>query len=80
MGLVEEGKTYSVNYNTVLSQYRTVAGQVDYPVNISPALARLNSVFVSLHKRCWEGNSAFNGWFNTFKNFFIIFVDTTIDK
>ncbi len=44
------GKSLPISYNTFVSQIQTIAGQSNPLVNVSRALTRLKSVFVTLHK------------------------------
>ena len=46
--LLEDGKTLTLNYNTFISQYRTITDQIDFSINITRSLTRLKYVFVSL--------------------------------
>ena len=61
-----QGKSLPISYNTFVSQLQTISGQDAPLVNVSRALTRLKSVFVTLHKDAgvvWPGNRKF--W-NTF--------------
>ena len=44
------GKSLPISYNTFVSQLQTIAGQDAPLINVSRALTRLKSVFVTLHK------------------------------
>lgn len=44
------GKSLPITYNTFISQMQTVAGQDNPLINVSRAITRLKSVFVTLHK------------------------------
>ena len=44
------GKSLPISYNTFVSQMQTIAGQDAPLINVSRALTRLKSVFVTLHK------------------------------
>ena len=44
------GKSFPINYNTFVSQIQTITNQSAPYINVSRALARLKSVFVSLEK------------------------------
>ena len=48
--LLEDGKTFPINYNTFVSQVQTISNQSAPYINVSRALTRLKSVFVSLDK------------------------------
>ena len=53
------GKSLPISYNTFVSQIQTIAGQDNPLINVSRALTRLKSVFVSLHKDAgivWPAN------------------------
>ena len=43
--LPEERNKLTLNYNTFISQYQTIAGQKNLSINITRSLARLKSVF-----------------------------------
>ena len=61
-----QGKSLPISYNTFVSQLQTIAGQDAPLINVSRALTRLKSVFVTLHKDTgitWTANRKF--W-NTF--------------
>jgi hypothetical protein len=45
-----EGKSLPINYNTFVSQQQSIQGQQKPSVNVSRALTRLKSVFVTLNK------------------------------
>ena len=45
-----QGNSLPLSYNTFVSQMQTIAGQNDVLINVSRALTRLKSVFVTLHK------------------------------
>ncbi len=54
-----QGKSLPISYNTFVSQLQTISGQDAPLVNVSRALTRLKSVFVTLHKDTgvtWPGN------------------------
>ena len=54
-----QGKSLPISYNTLVSQLQTISGQDAPLVNVSRALTRLKSVFVTLHKDAgvvWPGN------------------------
>ncbi len=57
-----QGQSLPISYNTFVSQLQTIAGQ-DVPlINVSRALTRLKSVFVTLHKDTgvtWPSNRKF---------------------
>ena len=44
------GKSFPISYNTFVSQMQTIAGQTAPLINVSRALTRLKSVFVTLQK------------------------------
>ena len=44
------GKSLPINYNTLVSQMQTILGQEKPSINVSRALTRLKSVFVTLEK------------------------------
>ena len=44
------GKSLPINYNTFVSQMQTIVGQLKPNVNVTRALTRLKSVFVTLEK------------------------------
>jgi len=44
------GKSFPINYNTFVSQIQTITNQSAPYINVSRALTRLKSVFVSLEK------------------------------
>jgi hypothetical protein len=45
-----QGNSLPISYNTFVSQLQTIAGQTDVLINVSRALTRLKSVFVTLQK------------------------------
>ncbi len=47
---LSSGKSLPINYNTFVSQMQTITGQPKPSVNVSRALTRLKSVFVTLDK------------------------------
>jgi hypothetical protein len=49
------GKSLPISYNTFVSQLQTIAGQDAPLINVSRALTRLKSVFVTLHKDSTDG-------------------------
>ena len=55
------GNSLPISYNTFVSQMQTIAGQNDVLVNVSRAITRLKSVFVTLHKDYLQGRASFNG-------------------
>ncbi len=59
------GKSLPISYNTFVSQMQTITGQDAPLINVSRALTRLKSVFVTLHK---DGTDAYNRQF--WNNFF----------
>ena len=50
MKLLEEGKKLTLNYNAVISQYKSIIGQTDISINITRSLTRLKKVCVSFWK------------------------------
>ena len=44
------GRSLPISYNTFVSQMQAIANQEKVLINVSRALARLKSVFVTLHK------------------------------
>ena len=57
-----QGKSLPISYNTFVSQLQTISGQDAPLVNVSRALTRLKSVFVTLHKDIgvvWPSNRKF---------------------
>ena len=72
---LQEGKSLPINYNTFVSQMQTVQGQEKPSVNVTRALTRLKSVFVTLDKdlegtnatadrSAFVGRKAFNDFFS----------------
>ena len=59
------GKSLPISYNTFVSQIQSITGQDAPLINVSRALTRLKSVFVSLHK---DGSDKWNRKF--WNNFF----------
>jgi len=65
-----QGNSLPISYNTFVSQMQTIAGQNDVLVNVSRALTRLKSVFVTLHKdynygrKDWQGRKLWNDFFS----------------
>ena len=55
------GNSLPLSYNTFVSQMQTVAGQNDVLINVSRAITRLKSVFVTLHKDYEQGRGEFGG-------------------
>ncbi len=56
-----QGNSLPLSYNTFVSQMQTIAGQSDVLINVSRAITRLKSVFVTLHKDYDQGRSLFAG-------------------
>ena len=44
------GKSLPINYNTFVSQMQTIVGQIKPNVNVTRALTRLKTVFITLDK------------------------------
>ena len=55
------GNSLPLSYNTFVSQMQTIAGQNDVLINVSRALTRLKSVFVTLHKDYDQGRGLLSG-------------------
>jgi hypothetical protein len=64
------GRSFPISYNTFVSQIQTISGQNNPLLNVSRALTRLKSVFVTLYKDSgtnfnWGGNRKFwNSFFS----------------
>ena len=57
-----QGNSLPLSYNTFVSQLQTIAGQTDVLINVSRALTRLKSVFVTFQKdRAGDINPTMNG-------------------
>jgi hypothetical protein len=57
-----QGNSLPLSYNTFVSQMQTITGQSDVLINVSRALTRLKSVFVTLQKdRAGETSAYMNG-------------------
>jgi hypothetical protein len=52
-----QGKSFPISYNTFISQMQTIAGQDNPLINVSRAITRLKSVFVTLNKDMTGGRT-----------------------
>ena len=57
------GKTLPINYNTYITQSQAVSGQ-DVSVNVSRAISRLKSIFVSFYKAPVTATAVDKEWLN----------------